>query len=115
MCILYGSREGNPAAQEKEKASDEKDSAHIVPRCIPSIRFNDWLAQGNLKQNMTKIEQNDGVRDAIIPAFLDVFVRNGNREAEMSNPQFQSKEDLVPAFLKDRHVLWMSRFENEIE
>ena len=64
---------------------------------------------------MTEIEQSDGVRVAIIPAFLDVFGRNGNREGEMSNPQFQSKEDLVPAFLKDRHVLWMSWFEKEIE
>ena len=29
--------------------------------------------------------------------------------------QFQSKEDLVSAFLKDRHASWMRRFEDEIE
>ena len=29
--------------------------------------------------------------------------------------QFQSKEDLVSAFLKGRHASWMRRFENEIE
>ena len=74
MCILYGSRSGNPAAQK----------------------------------NMTEIEQSDEVRDAIIPAFLEVFGRNGSREAEMP-------KDLVAAFLKDCHVLWMSWFENEIE
>jgi hypothetical protein len=31
----------------------------------------------------------------------------------MSN--FQSREDFVSAFLKDRHAIWMRRFENEIE
>ncbi|MFL6302645.1 MAG: hypothetical protein ACJ72H_03810 [Candidatus Sulfotelmatobacter sp.] len=29
--------------------------------------------------------------------------------------QFQLKEDLVSAFLRDRHAIWMRWFENEIE
>ena len=29
--------------------------------------------------------------------------------------QFQSKEELVSAFLKDRHDIWMRWFESEIE
>ncbi len=77
---------------------------------------------------MTEIEQSEGVRDAIITASSQVFGRNGSREAEISKAlalagvsdspcyeQFQSKEDLVSAFLKDRHVIWMRWFENEIE
>jgi AcrR family transcriptional regulator len=77
---------------------------------------------------MPEIEQSVGVRDAIIAAFLEVFCRDGSREAEIAEvlaiagvpesacyEEFQSKEELVSAFLKDRHAIWMSWFENEIE
>ncbi len=76
---------------------------------------------------MLEIEQSVGVRDAIIAAFLDIFCRDGSREAEISDvlaiagvsesafyEQFQSKETLVSAFLKNRHAIWMCWFENEI-
>jgi AcrR family transcriptional regulator len=33
----------------------------------------------------------------------------------IAKPEASSKEDLVSAFLKDRHVIWMRWFENEIE
>lgn len=77
---------------------------------------------------MLEIEQSVGVKDAIITAFWSAFCREGNLETEISEllaiagvsqsafyEQFQSKEDLVAAFLKDRHVIWMRWFENEIE
>jgi AcrR family transcriptional regulator len=77
---------------------------------------------------MSEIEQNVGVRDKIITALLDPFCRDGSREAEISevpaiagvsesasHEQFQSKEELVSAFLKDRHAIWMRWFESEIE
>lgn len=59
---------------------------------------------------------------------VDVFCRDGSREAEISEvpaiagvsesafyEQFQSKEDLVSAFLKDGHAISVRWFENEIE
>jgi AcrR family transcriptional regulator len=74
------------------------------------------------------IEQNLGVSDVIITAFWDVFSRDASLEAEISEvltiapasepasyERFQSKEDLVSAFLKDRHAIWMRWFEHEIE
>jgi AcrR family transcriptional regulator len=77
---------------------------------------------------MPEIEQSVGVRDAIIAAFLDVFCRDGSREAEIAEvlaitgvsesacyKHFQSKEVLVSIFLKDRHAIWMRWFEGEIE
>lgn len=73
---------------------------------------------------MLEIEQSVRVRDAIVNAFWDVFCRDGSLEAEISElltvtgvseSAFQSKEDLVSAFLKDRHAIWMRWFENEIE
>ncbi len=77
---------------------------------------------------MLEIEQSVGVRDAIITALLDVFCRDGTRKAEISEvlaiagvsesafyEQFQSKEKLVSAFLKDRHAIWMRWLESEIE
>ena len=77
---------------------------------------------------MLEIEQSVGVSDAIITAFWDVFCRDGSREAEISEvlgiagvlesafcEQFQSKEELVSTFLKDRHAMWMRWFEAEIE
>lgn len=80
-----------------------------------------------LEENMLKIEQNVGVRAAIITS-LNVFCRNGSREAEISEVpaigrvsaspfyrQCQSKKNLASAFLKDLHAIWMRRFENEIE
>ena len=76
---------------------------------------------------MLKIEQNVGVNDAIITAFWEVFSRDESLEAEISEvltvapvsepasyERFQSKEDLVSAFLKDRHAIWMRWFEHEI-
>jgi AcrR family transcriptional regulator len=60
-------------------------------------------------------------------ASLEVFCRDGIRTTEISKvlaragvsesafyEQFQSKEDLVSAFLQDRHAIWMRWFENEI-
>jgi len=77
---------------------------------------------------MLEIEQSVGVKDAMITAFWDVFSRDGSLEAEISEvlatagvtecafyEQFQSKEDIVSAFLKDRYVIWMRWFENEME
>jgi AcrR family transcriptional regulator len=70
---------------------------------------------------MLEIQQSDGVSDAMIACFLDVFCRDGSREAEISRilsvfyEQHPSKEELVSAFLKDRHATWMSWFEGEIE
>ena len=77
---------------------------------------------------MLEIKQSAGVRDATITAFWDVFSRDVSLEAEISevlaiarvpefasHERFQSKEDLVSAFLKDRHAAWMRWFENEIE
>jgi AcrR family transcriptional regulator len=77
---------------------------------------------------MLEMEETAGVRDAIIAASLDVFCRDGIRTTEISKvlaragvsesafyEQFQSKEDLVSAFLQDRHAIWMRWFENEIE
>jgi AcrR family transcriptional regulator len=81
-----------------------------------------------VEENMLEIEQSVGFSDAIITAFWDVFCRDGSREAEISEvlalvrvsesafyEQFQSKEELVSAFLKDRHAMWMRWFEAEIE
>ena len=77
---------------------------------------------------MLEIEQSVKVRDAMITAFWDVFCKDAGLEAEISEvlatagvsesgfyEQFQSKEDLVSAFLKDRQVIWMRWFESEIE
>ena len=77
---------------------------------------------------MPEIEQSVGARDAIIAAFLKVFRRDGSREAEIAEvmaitgvsesafyEHFQSKEELVSIFLKDRHAIWMRWFESEIE
>ena len=77
---------------------------------------------------MLEIKQSVRVRDAIITAFWDVFSRDVSLEAEISEvlamarvsefaayERFQSKEDLVSAFLKDCHAAWMRWFENEIE
>ena len=85
-------------------------------------------SDGWVEENMMEIEQSVGVRDAIITAFWDVFCRDRSLEAEISEvlatagvsesvfcEQFQSKEDLVSAFLKDRHAIWMRWFEHEIE
>ena len=77
---------------------------------------------------MLGIEQSVGVKDAMVTAFWDVFCQDTSLEAEISEviakagvsesafyEQSESKEDLVSAFLKDRHVIWMRWFENEIE
>jgi AcrR family transcriptional regulator len=81
-----------------------------------------------LEENMLDIKQSAGVRDAIITAFWDVFSRDVSLEAEIAEAlaiarvsefasceRFQSKENLVSAFLKDRHAAWMRWFEDEIE
>jgi AcrR family transcriptional regulator len=80
------------------------------------------------RKNMLQVRPSAGVRDAILTAFLDVDRREGVRATETSlvskisgvsessfSEHFQSKEDLVSAFLKDRHATWMRWFENEIE
>jgi len=76
---------------------------------------------------MLEMEHGVGVRDAIT-AFWDTFCRDGSREAEIAEAlaiaglsesdfceQSQTKEDLISAFLKDRHASWMRWFESEIE
>jgi AcrR family transcriptional regulator len=81
-----------------------------------------------LEENMLEIEQSVGVKDAMITTFWDVFSRDGSLEADISEilataevteyafyEQIQSKENIVSAFLKDRHVIWIRWFENEIE
>lgn len=85
-------------------------------------------SDGWVEVNMREIEQSIGVRDAIVTAFLDLPCRERVRGLEISEvvaiarvsesafcEQFQSKEALVSTFLKDRHVIWMRWFENEIE
>ena len=77
---------------------------------------------------MLEIKQSVGVSDAIVTVFWDVFSRDVSLEAEISEAlaiarvsefasyeRFQSKEDLVSAFLKNRHASWMRWFEAEIE
>lgn len=91
----------------------------------PSLRNPQFNA---MEENMLGIEQSVGVKDAMITAFWDVFCQDTSLEAEISEllaiagvsesafyAQFQAKEDLVSAFLKDRHAIWMRWFENEIE
>jgi AcrR family transcriptional regulator len=68
-----------------------------------------------LEKNMPEIERSVGVRDVIIAAFLDVFCRDGRVSESTFYEYFQSKEELVSAFLKDRHATWMRWFESEIE
>jgi AcrR family transcriptional regulator len=78
--------------------------------------------------NMLETEQTVGVKDAIITGCLDVLCREGIRGAEIAKvvekagvsesafyKQFQSKESLLSAFLRDRHAIWMRSFENEVE
>jgi len=63
------------------------------------------------------------LREPIVAAPLDVFSRKDSPAAEISkvpaiavvskpvsHEQFQSKEELVTAFLKDRHAIWMRWF-----
>lgn len=77
---------------------------------------------------MLEIAQSVGVRDATITALLDVLSREGIRGNHISevleiaglpesnfHKQFRLKEDLISAFLKERHAIWMRWFENEIE
>jgi len=77
---------------------------------------------------MLETEQTVGVKDAIITGHLDVLCRAGIRGAEIAKvvekagvsesafyKQFQSKESLLSAFLRDRHAIWMRWFENEVE
>jgi AcrR family transcriptional regulator len=77
---------------------------------------------------MLEIEQSVEVRDAIITAFLGVLCREDVRGTNISQvlkragvsesafcEQFQSKKDLLLAFLRDRHAIWMRWFEREIE
>ena len=77
---------------------------------------------------MLEMRRSAGVRGAIIPAFLDVLSREDVRDTEIPKAlaiagasesvfyaEFESKEDLVSAVLKDRQVIWMRWFEKEIE
>ena len=77
---------------------------------------------------MLETEQSVGVKDAIITAYLDVLCREGVRGTEIVKvlenagvsesafyEQFQSRENLVSAFLRHRHAIWMRWFESEIE
>lgn len=76
---------------------------------------------------MLEMRQSGGVKDAITTV-LDALCREGDRGIEISKvlaiagasetvfyEQCPSKEDLVSAFLKDRHAIWMRWFEAEIE
>jgi AcrR family transcriptional regulator len=77
---------------------------------------------------MLETEKSVGVKDAIITAYLNVLCREGARGSEIANllenagvsesafyEQFQSRENLLSAFLRHRHAIWMRWFENEIE
>jgi len=77
---------------------------------------------------MLEIRQNAGDRNAIITFLWDILHREGARDAELSqlvvrigpsecvlDEVSQSKEDIVSAFLKDRHRIWMHWLESEIE
>jgi AcrR family transcriptional regulator len=73
---------------------------------------------------MLETEQTVGVKDAIVTAYLDVLCREAEISKVVENTgvsesasykQFQSKESLLSAFLRDRHAIWMRWFENEVE
>lgn len=77
---------------------------------------------------MLEPKQSVRVRNMTITALWDVFPRDSRRGAGTSyalegtgvstsalREEFQASEDLVSAFLKDRHVAWMRWFEHEIE
>ena len=77
---------------------------------------------------MLEMRQSAGVRDAITRRSWMSSVEKEIERVEISKvlakagvsesvfyEQFQSKDDLVSAFLKDRHAIWMRWFENEIE
>lgn len=77
---------------------------------------------------MLEIEQSVGTKDATITAIREGLCRDDSLEGEISESlkiarmsesafpeQFQSKKELVSAFLKDRHAIWMRWFENQIE
>lgn len=79
-------------------------------------------------ENMPELKQSVGVGDVTITVFSDAFSRHGNEAAGISHAsekarvlesalyeQFQAREDLVSAFLKDRHSAWLRWFESEIE
>lgn len=81
-----------------------------------------------LGENMLEPKQSFRVRNMTITAFWDVSPRDNGRGAGTSSvledtglstsafsEEFQAREVLVSAFLKDRHVAWMRWFENEIE
>jgi AcrR family transcriptional regulator len=76
---------------------------------------------------MPEMRQSGGVKDAITTV-LDALCREGSRGTEISKvlakagvpesafyEHFQSKEDLVSAFRKHRHAIWVRWFEAEIE
>jgi AcrR family transcriptional regulator len=79
-------------------------------------------------ESMLELRQSAGIRDATITAFLRVLPQEGSREPGVSHApgkaeasesafdeHFQSKEDSVSAYLKERHVIWMRWFKSEIE
>jgi AcrR family transcriptional regulator len=79
-------------------------------------------------ENMLELKHSIGVRDVTIAVFSDAFSRHGSEKAGISHlleeagasksalrEQLKAREDLVSAFLKDRHAIWMRWFENEIE
>jgi AcrR family transcriptional regulator len=91
----------------------------IVTLCYASLNA--------LEDNMVNIQPSVWVGDAIITAVVNAFRRDGTREAELSeilvtagapepafDEHFQSKEDLVSAYLKERHGIWMRWFETAI-
>jgi hypothetical protein len=72
------------------------------------------------EDDMVNTQQSVCVGDAIITAVVKAFHRHGTQEGEISellvtarvleptvDEHFQSKEDLVVAYLKDRHATWM--------
>ena len=84
----------------------------VRPTIIVRTRFT-WPGE-----NMLEGIHGSGVGDRTVTAFSDLFFRDGGLEkvsaADLCNEP-QSQEDLVPGFLKHRHVAWMRTFENKIE
>jgi hypothetical protein len=84
-------------------------------------------------ENMLELRQSAEITNTTVTAVSRVLPQVGSREAgrrdhfavshapgqaEASayafNEHFQKKEDLVPAYLKERHAIWMRWFEDEI-
>jgi len=77
---------------------------------------------------MATTQLQSDLRDRIVDASLELFYRDGIRATDLGKimekagvsedsfyQYFQSKEDLVAAFLRKRHDIWFSWFKTEVE